>query len=90
MPVPLPGRLRKWLAENCRGSWSLNRMHDGRVCILGFESSSDYARAVAFLAPNGPWRPSRMPACAAGRTTDIDAARFRKLFGADTAGRSPG
>lgn len=80
-PIPLPGKLRKWLAANCRGPWSLNRMHAGRVCILGFESSGDYARAVAFLAPNGPWRPNGMPACAAGRTTDIDTARLGRLFG---------
>jgi len=86
--IPLPGKLKKWLTENCRGTWSINRMHGGRVCILGFESSSDYARAVGFLAPNGPWRPSGMPACAAGRTTDVDAARLERLFAASEGASS--
>lgn len=84
-PTPLPGRLKTWLAANCRSTWSMNRMHGGRVCILGFESSSDYARLVSFLAPNGPWRPSGMPACAAARTTDVDAARLKRLFGSGPA-----
>jgi hypothetical protein len=79
-PIPLPGKLKKWLTDNCSGRWSLNRMHSGRVCILGFESSNDYMKAVTFLAPNGPWRPTSMPACAAARTTDVDEARLRKLF----------
>jgi hypothetical protein len=86
-PIPLPGRLKKWLTANCRGTWSMNRMHGGRVCILGFESSSDYARLVSFLAPNGPWRPSGMPACAAARTTDVDAARLKRLFTPEPAPR---
>lgn len=89
-PIPLPGKLRKWLTQMCRGTWSLNRMHGGRVCILGFESSSDYARAVSFLAPNGPWRPSGMPVCAAGRTTDVDAARLGRLFGPVPASAAEG
>ena len=78
LPTPYQ-RLKEWLGENCRGDWSVTMIPARKGCVVAFENSNDYARAVGFLRPNGPWRLSEMPACAAARKAKIGAELYQRL-----------
>ena len=77
-PTPYQ-KLKAWLAESCRGNWTVTSIPARRACVVAFESSNDYARAVGFLRPNGPWRLTDLPACAAARKTKIGEELYQRL-----------
>ena len=78
-PVTPYQHLKAWLAETCHGDWSVTSIPARKGCVVAFENSNDYAEAVVFLRPNGPWRLSELPACAAARKTKIGAELYQRL-----------
>ena len=77
-PTPYQ-KLKAWLGDTCRGHWSVTSIPARKGCVVAFENSHDYAAAVGFLRPNGPWRLSELPACAAARKTKIGAELYQRL-----------
>ena len=77
-PTPYQ-KLKAWLGETCRGDWSVTSIPARKACIVAFENSNDYAAAVGFLRPNGPWRLTELPACAAARKTKIGVELYQRL-----------
>jgi len=85
LPTPQQ-KLKAWLGETCRGDWSLTAIPARKGCVVAFENSNDYTAAVGFLRPNGPWRLSELPACAAARKTKMGVELYQRLSGS-SAGR---
>jgi hypothetical protein len=77
-PTPYQ-KLKAWLVDTCHGDWSVTSIPARKGCVVAFENSNDYAEAVGFLRPNGPWRLSELPACAAARKTKIGVELYQRL-----------
>jgi hypothetical protein len=79
-PSPTPGaKLKKWLATNCSGHWSMKKLPRVNACVVAFEDDADHARARALLVPNVPFVAVDFPACTAGFEVVIDGAVYQRL-----------